>query len=44
MILLHKINEENFEEYINPNVTIVKNEFVDSVSYSLSEAWLYLFH
>ena len=41
MIELRKISDENFEECIqlNPNVSI--EEYVDSVSYSLAEAWIY---
>ena len=41
MIRLEEIREENFNECINLNPGVINEDFADSVSYSLAEAWLY---
>jgi len=41
MINLRTIDENNFQACINLKATVDKDEFVDSVVYSLAEAWLY---
>lgn len=41
MIELRPIDENNFQACINLKATVDKDEFVDSVVYSLAEAWLY---
>ena len=39
MINLRTIDENNFQACINLKATVDKDEFVDSVVYSLAEAW-----
>lgn len=41
MIELHIITEENFSECLNLTATVEDEHFVDSVAYSLAEAWLF---
>lgn len=41
MIQLKKVTENNFKACLSLNAGLNNNDFVDSVSYSLSEAWLY---
>lgn len=41
MIELRTITEVNFQECINLTASVKKESFVDSVSYSLAEAWLF---
>ena len=41
MLELKRITEENFHECLGLKSGIAREEFVDSVVYSLSEAWLY---
>lgn len=41
MIELKTIDENDFQACINLKATVDKDEFVDSVVYSLAEAWLY---
>lgn len=41
MIQLKKVTENNFKACLSLNSDLNNNDFVDSVSYSLSEAWLY---
>ena len=41
MIELRIINEENYEQCFNLKVTVEKESFVDSVAYSLAEAWVF---
>lgn len=40
MITLRKITEENFEKALNLKVHAKDRSFVDTVEYSLAEAWL----
>ncbi len=41
MITLRNIDEENFEACIGLTTGVEQEDFVDSVLYSLAEAWLY---
>lgn len=41
MIYLKEVTENNFESCISLNSGVEKSDFCDSVSHSLSEAWLY---
>lgn len=41
MIELRTINEENFQQCLNIKASVEKESFVDSVAYSLAEAWVY---
>ena len=41
MITLRKITEENFEKATNLQVSVRDTDFVDTVEYSLAEAWLH---
>lgn len=40
MINLRKIDEDNFDQVIKINTTVRNNDYVDTVIYSLAEAWL----
>jgi len=41
MIALRTITEENFQQCLNVKTAAEEKDFVDSVAYSLAEAWLY---
>ena len=41
MIELRTISEENFRECLNLKASVVNEDFVDSVMYSLAEAWVF---
>lgn len=41
MIELRTINEDNFEQCLNLKASVENESFVDSVIYSLAEAWIY---
>ena len=41
MITLRPITEDNFQEVLNLDLRSENQTFVDSVAYSLAEAWLY---
>ena len=41
MIELRTINEDNYEQCLNLKATVEKESFVDSVTYSLAEAWVF---
>ncbi|MBF0818503.1 GNAT family N-acetyltransferase [Streptococcus acidominimus] len=41
MITLKTIDEENFQACIDLTASVAEEDFVDSVLYSLAEAWLY---
>lgn len=41
MIELREINEDNYEQCFGLNARVENNDFVDSVVYSLAEAWVY---
>lgn len=41
MVTLKTINEKNYEECLNLNVSIENTDFVDSVAWSLAEAWVF---
>ena len=41
MIELRTINEDNFKQCLNIKASVEKKGFVDSVTYSLAEAWIY---
>ncbi len=41
MVELRKISEENFRECFNLKATVENADFVDPVTYSLAEAWVY---
>ena len=41
MITLRNITEENFDAVLDLHLTVEDRSFVDSVEYSLAEAWLY---
>ncbi len=41
MIELRTINEDNFEQCLNLKASVENESFVDSVTYSLAEAWVF---
>ena len=41
MIELRTVNEENYEQCFNLKATVENESFVDSVIYSLAEAWVF---
>lgn len=41
MIELRAITEENYEQVLSLKASVEKESFVDSVPYSLAEAWVY---
>ena len=41
MVELRKINEDNYEECLNLRITDINLDFVDSVAWSLAEAWVH---
>lgn len=41
MIELRAINEDNYRECLNLNVSVANANFVDSVAWSLAEAWVF---
>lgn len=41
MIELRTITEDNFEQCFNLKASVEKESFVDSVTYSLAEAWVF---
>lgn len=41
MIELRTINEDNFKQCLNIKASVENKGFVDSVTYSLAEAWIY---
>ena len=41
MVELREINEDNYEECLSLRVVDISEEFVDSVTWSLAEAWVY---
>ena len=40
MVELRTINEDNYVECLNLHATAIDEDFVDSVAYSLAEAWV----
>lgn len=41
MVELRVINEDNYPECLNLSASVENEDFVDSVAYSLAEAWVY---
>lgn len=41
MIELRTINEDNYEQCLNLKASVENESFVDSVTYSLAEAWVF---
>ena len=41
MVELRIINEDNYVECLNLHATAIDEDFVDSVAYSLAEAWVF---
>ena len=41
MVELRTINEDNYVECLNLHATAIDEDFVDSVAYSLAEAWVF---
>ncbi|KZE40238.1 spermidine acetyltransferase [Bhargavaea cecembensis] len=41
MLELRKVNSENYEECLNMHTTDTNLDFVDSVAWSLAEAWVF---
>ena len=41
LLALREINSDNYEECLNLRTTDTSVEFVDSVAYSLAEAWVF---
>lgn len=41
MVELRVINEDNYEECLNLRASVENENFVDSVAYSLAEAWVF---
>nr|WP_285841627.1 GNAT family N-acetyltransferase [Psychrobacillus sp. MER TA 171] len=41
MVELRKINEDNYEECLNLHITDTNVDYVDTVAWSLAEAWVF---
>ena len=41
MVEIRTINEDNYVECLNLHATAIDEDFVDSVAYSLAEAWVF---
>ena len=41
MVELRTINEDNYQECLNLRTSVANVDFVDSVAYSLAEAWVF---
>lgn len=41
MVELRAITEDNFQQCLNLHASVQDSSFVDTVTYSLAEAWVY---